>query len=141
MHKSFKCKLCHLPTKNLEISTKHTELWHKPREIWSCPRAIAPDELFFDTYDNRRDGRVKDVCFCCGKPFYSYERDPDMLMEHLRDIHNFDEYPCLQTCFDKQQFYLHLANNHGFFVEYIQEFMEFCKLRSRAPATMVGLKS
>jgi hypothetical protein len=136
MKKPSVCKLCHLPANDKTTAAKHKEMWHKPRNVWSCPTAFSPDDTFFET-SRRSDGSVRDICLCCGKSFKYSQRDPEILMRHLRNAHGFDEYPCLQMCFDREQFYLHLANSHDFYLELIQDFMVSCELRGREPAMML----
>jgi hypothetical protein len=130
------CQLCQLPTKNLEMSTRHTELWHRPRKAWFCPTTTEQNPLF-RTYETA--GGFKDACLCCNESFDLNDQESDAIFEHLKSTHNFSEHPCLVACFDKQQFYLHLASHHGIYLEFIRDFMKTYKLRPRAPATLLEL--
>jgi hypothetical protein len=132
------CAICQIPHRSLAESARHTKLWHTPRDTRSCPTIRSTTNLndFFDA-DDDEDGNTTDMCYACGdwlpRPDYL---DRDTRMQHLKDVHNFREWACLEKCGDKDQFFLHLANAHRVEFGRIKGIMEICKVDGK-PLSLV----
>ncbi|KAF7504585.1 hypothetical protein GJ744_002080 [Endocarpon pusillum] len=114
MEKQYKCGYCRNRFKNKNEAEQHENSLHLRRYSWSCAAISGYEAAFHPSTSpasQTTNGPSGDACGFCGREFPNFPRDSHSRIEHLTNLHNFQE--CKQTKFFRaDHFQQHLKHSH-----------------------------
>ncbi|KAI0406360.1 hypothetical protein F4802DRAFT_606327 [Xylaria palmicola] len=120
--KQYECSFCGNRFKNKNEAERHQNSLHVRRHSWSCSALILAgvDRAFHES--TNRPGEA-DTCGYCGEEFVrsggtvrarlATERDWDMRLKHLQEVHKFRECNSSKKFYRADHFRQHLKHSHA----------------------------
>lgn len=116
MEKQYECAYCRNRFKNKNEAERHQNSLHLRRHSWSCA-ALAGYTAAFHASPSALNS--SDACGYCGAEFprsggsVATDKDWDIRIEHLQNVHKFGECNYAKKFFRADHFRQHLKHSHA----------------------------